>query len=91
MFARKIEVAVIEPDGPRPCPIAWLDSYSMRNFTGRSAFDHTLPAAEGLLEAGTEVELGALQRDMEDWLTRKFGKGSAVRLLLREKRLGRGK
>jgi hypothetical protein len=82
MFARKIRVEVLEPDGPKPCPLAWLDSFSMRNFTGRSGFDETLPAEEGWLEAGFRVDLAALQLDMEDWMTRKFGNGRQVRLRL---------
>ena len=87
MFARKIHVELLEPagpDGPRDCPVAWLDSFCMRNFTGRSAFDETLPVADGLLEAGLRVELPALNADMEDWLTRKFGGGHAVKLRLTE-------
>ncbi|HUY14531.1 MAG TPA: hypothetical protein VMX16_13045 [Terriglobia bacterium] len=82
MFARKIKVEMIEPGGARPCPIAWLDSYCMRSFTGRSAFDDTLPAADGLLEVSFRVDLEGLQADMEDWLTRKFGGGKPVRLRL---------
>jgi hypothetical protein len=54
----------------------------MRSFTGRSAFDETLPAAEGLLEASFSVDLEALRADMEDWMTRKFGEGQAVKLRL---------
>jgi len=87
MFARKIHVEVLEPagsEGPRDCPAAWLDSFCMRNFTGRSAFDDTLPVADGVLEAGTRVELGALKADLEDWLTRKFGEGRPVKLRLTE-------
>ncbi|MGH9432731.1 MAG: hypothetical protein ACRD3T_14405 [Terriglobia bacterium] len=86
MFARKIKVEVIESEGARPCPIAWLDSYCMRSFTGRSAFDETLPAADGLLEVSFRVDLEALQPDMEDWLTRKVGGGKPVRLRLAESR-----
>ena len=56
----------------------------MRSFTGRSAFDETLPIGDGLMEAGLAVELEALRRDMEDWLTRKFGGGKPVRLHLAE-------
>jgi hypothetical protein len=82
MFARKITVEVIEPDGPRLCPIAWLDSFCMRSFTGRSAFDETLPVANGQLETGIQVDLDALRADMEDWMTRKFGEGKAVSLRL---------
>jgi len=84
MFARKIQVKVLEPEGPRPCPLAWLDSYFMRSFTGYSAFDETLPVADGLFEAGFGIDLGALQPDLENWLTRKFGQGAAVKLCLRE-------
>jgi hypothetical protein len=80
MFARKIQVAVLEPQGPRPCPVTWLDSFCMRSFTGRSAFDETLPVADGQLEVSFRVDLEALRVDMEDWLTRKFGRGQTVKL-----------
>ncbi len=85
MFARKIRVDVLEPQGPRLCPIAWLDSFCMRSFTGRSAFDETLPVADGWLEAGFRVDLEALRADLEDWLTRKFGGGQSVRIRLTQK------
>jgi len=84
MFARKIRVEVLQPDGPRPCPVAWLDSFSMRSFTGRSAFDETLPVTDGKLEVSFQVDLEALRVDMQDWLTRKFGEGKAVELRLTE-------
>ncbi len=84
MFARKLRVEVLEPDGPRACPLAWLDSFCMRSFTGRSAFDETLPVEDGLLEASFRVDLAALRAGLEDWLTRKFGAGRAVKLGLRE-------
>ena len=80
MFARRVYVEVLEPQGPKPCPIAWLDSFCMRSFTGRSAFDETLPTGDGQLEVGFRVDLEALRSDMEDWLTRKFGGGRAVKL-----------
>lgn len=82
MFARKIRVEVIAPGEARACPLAWLDSYSMRSFTGRSAFDETLPVADGLLEASFRVDLDGLRADMEDWMTRKFGEGKPVQLRL---------
>jgi hypothetical protein len=84
MFARKIRVEVLHPLGPRPCPMAWLDSFSMRSFTGRSAFDETLPVADGKLEVSFQVDVEALRLDMQDWLTRKFGEGKIVELRLRE-------
>src|SRR5574337_1624474 len=58
MFARKIQVEILEPEAPRACPVAWLDSFCMRSFTGRSAFDDLLPIADGLMEAGSRVEIG---------------------------------
>ncbi len=85
MFARKVQVEVLAPGAARPCPLAWLDSYCMRSFTGRSAFDETLPVADGQMEASFRVDLEALREDMEDWLTRKFGQGEAVKLRLEEK------
>ena len=84
MFARKVQVEIVQPEPAHPCPLAWLDNFCMRSFTGRSAFDDTLPAAEGLLEVGTRVDLSALQVDLEDWLTRKFGEGKTVKLRVRE-------
>jgi hypothetical protein len=86
MFARKIRVDVVEPGEARACPVAWLDSYSMRSFTGRSAFDETLPVSDGMLEASFRVGLDALRADMEDWMTRKFGEGGPVKLRFEEQR-----
>ena len=84
MFARKVQVEILEPEGPRPCPVAWLDSFCMRSFTGRQAFDETLPVGDGKLEASFRVDLEALRDDMEDWLTKKFGEGRRVTLRLAE-------
>lgn len=84
MFARKIQVDVLDSSGPRPCPLAWLDSFAMRSFTGRSAFDDVLPARDGLLEVSFAVDVKALHADMEDWFTRKFGQGRPVSLRLLE-------
>ena len=43
----------------------------MRNFTNDAVFDDTLPAADGLLEAGTRVPIDRLQPAMENWFRRK--------------------
>jgi hypothetical protein len=43
----------------------------MRNFTNDAIFDDTLPAGDGLLEAGYRVPLERLQPAMEDWFRRK--------------------
>jgi hypothetical protein len=85
MFARKIHVEVLGPGAPRDCPAGWLDSFCMRSFTGRSAFDDVLPIADGLMEAGFRVDLQFLKHDLEDWLTRKFGGGSQVKVRFTEK------
>ncbi len=84
MFARKIRVEIANPEGPRACPLAWLDSFCMRSFTGREAFDETLPVADGALEVSFQVDTDSLRADMEDWFTRKFGEGNPVRLTLTE-------
>ena len=71
MFARKIRVDYMEDGQRRPCPIKWLDSFSMRSFTNASVFDHTLPVADGRMEIGKNVPLDELKTAMEDWFRRK--------------------
>jgi len=56
----------------------------MRSFTGRSAFDESLPVADGLIEVGFGVDLQVLKADLEDWLTRKFGAGQQVNIIFME-------
>ncbi len=84
MFARKIRAEIVSPDGPRACPLEWLDSFCMRSFTGREAFDETLPVTDGALEVSFQVDTNGLRADMEDWFTRKFGEGKPVKLTLTE-------
>ena len=72
MFARRLSVDRIDTSGQRcPCPIRWIDSFAMRNFTNDAVFDDTLPAGDGLLEAGYRVPLERLAPAMEDWFRRK--------------------
>ncbi len=71
MFARKIRVEYEEDGRRRPCPLKWLDSFSMRNFTNASIFDDTLPVADGRMEIGSSVPLEPLRDAMEDWFRRK--------------------
>lgn len=54
-----------------PCPLKWLDNFSMRNFTNASIFDDTLPSGDGLMEIGERVPLDKLKDAMEDWFQRK--------------------
>ena len=71
MFARKLQIDY-ETDGHfQPCPIKWLDSFSMRSFTNASVFDDTLPVSDGRMEVGTTVPLDQLREAMEDWFRRK--------------------
>ena len=71
MFARKIRVEYSAEGQQLPCPLKWLDSFSMRNFTNASVFDDTLPLADGRMEIGTHVPLDQLKDAMEDWFRRK--------------------
>jgi len=85
MFARHISVNCLAADGStRVCPIAWIDNFAMRNFTNDPVFDDTLPAADGLLEAGYRVPLDRLQPAMEDWFRRKGYLKPGERLEVRE-------
>ena len=54
-----------------PCPMKWLDSFAMRNFTNEPAFDDTLPVTDALMEIGTRVPLDRLRESMEDWFRKK--------------------
>jgi len=84
MFARKIRVEY-EADGQTlPCPLKWLDSFSMRNFTNASVFDDTLPLSDGLMEIGSIVPLDQLKDAMEDWFHRKGYLPKESHLLLAE-------
>jgi hypothetical protein len=71
VFARKIRVEYEENGSRVSCPLKWLDSFSMRNFTNASVFDDTLPRADGQLEIGSSVPLDQLRDAMEDWFRRK--------------------
>jgi hypothetical protein len=84
MYARKISVQYRTEDQLQPCPMKWLDNFSMRNFTNDPIFDDTLPVAEGEMEIGTRVPLERLKDAMEDWFRRKGYLGKGALLVLRE-------
>jgi hypothetical protein len=71
MFARKLRVEYVEDGQAHACPLKWLDSFAMRNFTNATVFDDSLPTADGLMEIGERVPLDQLERAMEDWFRRK--------------------
>jgi len=72
MFARRLRIERIDSQGiAHLCPIKWIDSFAMRNFTNDAIFDDTLPIADGVLEVGNRVPLDRLQSSMENWFRRK--------------------
>jgi hypothetical protein len=71
MFARKIRVSYEDGGNHQPCPLKWLDSFSMRNFTNDQVFDDTIPIGDGTMEIGTRVPLDRLRSSMDDWFRRK--------------------
>jgi hypothetical protein len=84
MFARKIRVEYEESGTRHPCPLKWLDSFSMRNFTNSSVFDDTLPVSDGRMEIGSAVPVVELKSAMEDWFRRKGYLPKDSHLLLTE-------
>ena len=84
MFARRIRVDYEENGTKHSCPLKWLDSFSMRNFTNASVFDDTLPLGDGLMEIGSKVPLGELKDAMEDWFRRKSYLPKDASLLVQE-------
>jgi hypothetical protein len=85
MFVRKLSIRRVDAEGAKwPCPIHWIDNFAMRNFTNDAVFDDTLPAADGLLEAGHRVPLDPLGAAMEDWFRRKGYLKSGEHLAIEE-------
>jgi hypothetical protein len=85
MYARKLEAEIVIGNERRACPLEWLDSFCMRNFTGSAEFDDTLPTGEGRLEAGLSVPPSRLADAMSEWFTKRGkGNGQPVRVELRE-------
>ncbi len=84
MFARKLGLLVLDPDGEKPVPKPWLDQFFLRSFTGHSAFDHVLPVADGQVEAGFEVEAELARCELEQWLRGRKAIVAGARVLLRE-------
>ena len=79
MYARKLKVHVEIGNEERACPLEWLDSFFMRDFTRSGEFDDTLPVGDGQLEASFRVDTPALAAALADWLTRR-GKGNGQRV-----------
>jgi len=81
MYARKLIVETIIGADRRLCPIEWLDSFCMRNFTGAAEFDDTLPVGDGRIEAGFRVSTERLAQAMSEWFTQR-GKGGGQPVLV---------
>ncbi|HXV74107.1 MAG TPA: hypothetical protein VD713_05195, partial [Sphingomonadales bacterium] len=79
MYARKLQVDVIIGGERRPCPLDWLDGFSMRNFTNSAEFDDTLPVGDGEMEASLRVDPARLATALGEWLTKR-GKGNGHRV-----------
>jgi len=75
MYAQKLRVEIIVAGERKPCPLDWLDSFAMRNFTGAAEFDDTLPTGEGQIEASFRVEPQRLAAALAEWLNKR-GKGN---------------
>ena len=84
MYARKVRVEYEEAGQRKACPMKWLDSFSMRNFTNDQVFDDTIPVGDGEMEIGARVPLQRLRTAMEDWFRRKGYLPKGATLLVEE-------
>lgn len=84
MYAQKLVVETVIGQERRLCPLDWLDSFCMRNFTGAVEFDDTLPVGHGRMEASFRVAPERLAEAMGEWFTRRGkGDGQPVRVEVR--------
>ena len=74
MYAQKFHVELEIRGQRRACPLDWLDSFCMRNFTNSADFDDTLPIADGRLEASFRLTPERFAEGLGAWLTQR-GKG----------------
>ncbi len=89
MFARKIKVEYEDAGQRLACPLKWLDSFSMRNFTNDQVFDDTIPTGDGQMEVGARVPLERLRSSMENWFKRKGYLPKHATLVVEEQHYGR--
>ena len=86
MYSQKFDVTVIIGGEVRPCPLAWLDQFCMRNFTNSADFDDTLPIADGQVEAGLRLTPERFAEGLAAWLTER-GKGQGEPVTVKVKRV----
>jgi hypothetical protein len=84
VYSRKLKVRYNDAGKMTPCPIKWLDNFSMRNFTNDPIFDDTIPVADGEMEVGARVPLDRLRESMEDWFRRKSYLAKDAKLMVEE-------
>jgi hypothetical protein len=89
MFERKLRVEYEQAGQRYACPLKWLDSFSMRNFTNDQVFDDTIPSGDGQMEIGARVPLERLRASMEDWFRRKSYLPKDAVLVVEEQHDGR--
>jgi hypothetical protein len=81
MYARKLRVEVVIAGERKACPLEWLDAFCMRNFTGASEFDDTLPTGEGVVEASFRVQPARFAAALAEFLSKRGkGKGKPVQV-----------
>jgi hypothetical protein len=85
MYARKLKVEVMVEGQRQVCPLAWLDAFCMRNFTGAAEFDDTLPVAAGAVEVSFRVPPERFAAALAEFLTKR-GKadGKPVEVIVSE-------
>jgi hypothetical protein len=81
MYAQKFHVDVVIKGLSKPCPLEWLDQFSMRNFTNAAEFDDTLPLADGCIEASFRLTPERFAEGLAAWLTQR-GKGEGEPVLV---------
>jgi hypothetical protein len=85
MYAQKFSVEVVIAGERKPCPLDWLDSFSMRNFTNAAEFDDVLPLADGRIEASFRVKPERYADALGAWLTQRGkGEGKPVKVEVRK-------
>lgn len=84
VFARKLRVEYEDGGQRHPCPLKWLDSFAMRNFTNDQVFDDTIPTRDGHMEIGARVPMERLREAMEDWFRRKSYLPKGASLIVEE-------
>jgi hypothetical protein len=86
MYAQKFQVDVVIRGQRRPCPLEWLDTFCMRNFTNSADFDDTLPVSDGLIEASFRLSPEHFAEGLSAWLTQR-GKGEGQPVQVEAKRI----